>query len=814
MYAQQGKTVLTRAIRIALLTAVCGISVAVHAADEQAQHHYEIGSGQLGQALSSFAMQSGIALSFDPALTKGINTQGLSGSYSIAQGFEQLLKGTNLQLVQRDHGGWSIEKIKNPPPKQIREVGQLKNIAVNGSAQAVTDNASQLPVIKVAADDQQTGLNKQTKSGVLGNKTILDTPFSVTVVERSDIEKRGAKSIGQIFANDASVYTPTNSMTTDWWGTQIRGLGVRNYYVDDVPMYLSWGGDFPVEVTDSVTALKGLTGFMYGFGTPGGAISYQTKRPTATPQSSVQLDYRDSSLFSAYLDNSNHLDSLDLDYRFTIGGDTGKAYNDTDNSRFLTSLAVDKQLTDRLTWQANVIYEYNDRKHEPIQFYLDSYDVLGSKGKLPKVSYDYSNLNIDGSYYKTATLVASTNLKWQINDDWTAKYDFGYTRKKHLSNKIFANIANDQGDYEGNLYSFAGLSQYFLNQLQITGNVQTGFINHELVAGTGFIRNFDKYSEFFWGDYFKGNIYRKPDYRITHNADFALSPESTPESQTYGYFSDTLHFGPKWQAILGLRYTYFDNEAASGAANGYSTKKATPTVALIYKPIPEATFYTSYVEGIERGQRIEAPYANAGDQLDATVSKQYEAGFKYDLDQFSLSSALFRVERVEAMDIIRDGLKYLTQDGLTTYQGVEMNGSYKPSDQLKLGLGFLRLDGEINRVSDENKAIEGNSPAFAAKWQAVTSAEYTLSMLEGLSVHGNVRYNGSSYITNSNEMKVPAYTIVNLGTSYNFKLNKYDAVLNANINNLFNKKYWAGGGYGAGNFGEALNGSLALKINW
>lgn len=814
MYAQQGKTVLTKAIGIAILSAICGISATSFAADKQTQQHYEIRSGQLGQALSSFAMQSGVALSFDPNLTNGLYTRGLAGSYRVTEGFEQLLKGTKLQLVQQDHGGWSIEKIKktSQQPKQIREVGQLKNIAVNGTEKSA--DASQLPVIKVSAEDQPQGLKKQTQSGVLGNKSILDTPFSITVVESSDIEKRGAKSIGQIFANDASVYTPTNSMSTDWWGTQIRGLGVRNYYVDGIPVYLSWGGDFPVEVAESVTALKGLTGFMYGFGTPGGAISYQTKRPTTTPKSSLQFDYRNSSLFSAYVDNSNHLDSLDLNYRFTLGGDTGTAYNETDNSRFVTSFAFDKQLTDDLTWESNVVYEYNNRKHEPIQFYLDSYDVIGSNGKLPKINYDYDHINIDGSYYKTATLVASTNLKWKINDDWTAKYDFGYTRKKHLSNKIFANLANEQGDYEGNLYSFAGLSQYFLNQLQITGNIQTGSIQHELVAGTGYIRNFDKYSEFFWGDYFKGNIYRKPDYKITHTPNFYLSPESTPESQTYGFLSDTLHFGTQWQAILGVRYTYFDNEAASGSENGYSTKKATPTAALIYKPIPDATIYGSYVEGIERGQRIEAPYANAGEQLDATVSKQYEVGFKYDLDQFSLSSALFKVERVEAMDVIRNSLKYLTQDGLTTYQGWEMNGTYKPSDQLKLGLGLLRLDGEINRVSDENKAIEGNSPAFAAKWQAVSSAEYSFPMVEGLSVHGNVRYNGSSYITNTNQMKVPAYTLVNLGTSYNFKLNKYDAVLNANINNLFNKKYWAGGGYGAGNLGEALNGSLGLKINW
>jgi iron complex outermembrane receptor protein len=63
-------------------------------------------------------------------------------------------------------------------------------------------------------------------------------------------------------------------------------------------------------------------------------------------------------------------------------------------------------------------------------------------------------------------------------------------------------------------------------------------------------------------------------------------------------------------------------------------------------------------------------------------------------------------------------------------------------------------------------------------------------------------------------MKVPAYTLVNTGLSYAFKLNNRDATLNGNINNLFNKKYWAGGGWGAGNMGKAINGSVALKVKW
>jgi iron complex outermembrane receptor protein len=100
------------------------------------------------------------------------------------------------------------------------------------------------------------GQNKVSKGGALGAKALLDTPYSVTIVDADDIARRQANSIALIFANDPSVYSSAPSGSTNWWGTQIRGLGVRNYYIDDVPLLLYWGGDFPLEPIESVTALK------------------------------------------------------------------------------------------------------------------------------------------------------------------------------------------------------------------------------------------------------------------------------------------------------------------------------------------------------------------------------------------------------------------------------------------------------------------------------------------------------------------------------------------------------------------------------
>ncbi|WP_151715088.1 TonB-dependent siderophore receptor [Acinetobacter sp. TUM15071] len=696
--------------------------------------------------------------------------------------------------------------------------GQIKPTMMNDAVPLSDDtDTSSLPVIKVRAN-QQDELKKQIESGALGRRSVLDTPFSMTVVESEDIRKRGAKSIAQIFANDASVYSPTSSATTDWWGAQIRGLSVRNFYADGLPMDLYWGGDFPVEAAETVTALKGLKGFMYGFGSPGGAISYSLKRPKEVPETVVDVGYRNSSLFSAFIDSSDRSSIGDIGYRVVMGGEKGEAYNAADSNRFVGSLALDKQFNDRLSWDANFTYEKNKLKHEPFQFYSSAYIVAGSGGKLPQPTYDYKNLNVDNAYYDTSTFIASTGFNWKFNENWDSKYQFGYTTKEHESRKTFANLQNRNGDYSGRLYDFAGVLESYVNQLMFNGKFSTGVIEHEVVMGGGYQRSLDRYSnEMYYGNDFNGNIYQEQKFIIARTPDFSLAPKNRDESQSYGFLSDTIHLNDHWQTILGLRYTYFDREDVDRDPtknSGYSTKTTTPTVAVLYKPNTDATLYASYVEGLEPGSRVSEMYANAGEILKATVSKQYEIGFKYDIAPFSLSSALFKIERAAVIDRFQDEQRYLKQDGLTTYQGIELNGSYRPSDQWKLGVSVIGLDASIDRVSEANQAILGNRPANAAKWQAVLNTEYQLKAIGGLSLHGNVRYNGASYTSTSNDLKLPAYSILNTGLSYKFKLAGHDATVNANINNLLNKKYWAGGDWGAVNIGEARNGSLGLNINW
>ena len=682
------------------------------------------------------------------------------------------------------------------------------------TAEGSADQAVTLDAVQVKGERLGLNLNLDASSGALGTKRLLDTPFSVTVVEQEDIEKRGATTLGQVFINDPSVYAAEPSATTAWWGTQIRGIGVTNHYVDGVPMLMEWGGEYPLEAVESVQALKGLGGFMYGFGAPGGIISYRTKRPTAAPLFSTTLGWRNDNAFSLHVDASDHVGGPDsLGYRLNVAKEGGDAYNGAGLDRTLIALAVDQPIGDNLLWHAEVLREDNKLKHEPLYFYWDDY----TGDRLPTPTYDYENVRVRNSYYKAVTTNVTTGLEWRINPRWNVDFTVGAGRREHYSNKMFANLLNEAGDYDGSVYNFAGDLRNSVAQVLVTGQVGTGSLRHDLVFGVSALRTWERWgNDWYWSNDFSGNLYQRQDFLSTHVPDFSWAPFSYDERQQAVFASDTIHFGDQWQAILGARYVDYEQRDRDGdpaTDSRYATSALTPTVALIYKPVDAVSIYASYVESLESGGRVgfdsEPPYANAGEVLDATTSKQYEIGAKYQTGRFGFTAAAFRVERAAQIDQWRGEERYLVQDGLTLYRGFEAIASVGITDRLDIGVGGLWMDASLEELAPESADLIGNRPAGSSRRQYVANIEYRPALLQGLSLHGNVRYSGDQYYEDANRVLIPARTVADAGFQYRMTIGGRSATLTGNLNNVFNRKYW-----NLDMLGEARNASLDLRIDW
>lgn len=650
---------------------------------------------------------------------------------------------------------------------------------------------------------------KRTESGALGDRTVQDTPFSVSVLNRESLEARQSNSLGDAFFGDPSVVTTVNSYASGWGSPiQVRGLEVAwdSFRLNGVPSD-AWGFEWPLEIMEQVELLKGSTGFMYGFGSPGGMVNYKTKKPLDTPYASVTAGMRSTSIWSIGGDVSQRVGPNDaVGYRINTHYESGETYNGGEIETLATTLSVAGKVRDDLTLTADVVYLNRNLENEGALFAFYQY----SGSSLPKPIDGSKEIKVDGTYWNIEYTVASTGLIYELNPDWKATVDFTFSHKHNDTKKSWAYIQNEAGDYDLNIYQLGGDTdrQYF--QAIVEGSFETGKLSHQIVTGTSalYTRGYDGLY-YDWDSIGYGNIYGgmvqtspiPPHSRATTFSSEALLADV--------FISDTVEVLPGLSLLAGGRYNNYDQEG------GYSTDEITPTYALIYKPINELTVYTSYVESLEEGGTVGTqnggrPYTNAGELLEPLISKQYEVGAKYESEKWGASVAVFRLERGANIDRENsDNTVTLLQDGVTLYQGIEASGAVKLWDDLTVSAGAMWLDPTYDKLSDSAAAIEGNRAAGASRYQAVLQASYNVAYMQGLEIHTGVRYYGDAYNDQQNTLKFPDYTLANLGASYRTKLGGKATIFRADISNLFDKKYWSVAGAGA-----PISAALSVKTEF
>ncbi|MEC9412257.1 MAG: STN domain-containing protein, partial [Pseudomonadota bacterium] len=106
------KKKLCRCLSIATMSMVGTMSInhLALAEDNTAEQvkRFDIPAGPLGKAISNYAAENGVRLTFDPALAEGKETQGLHGEYSVEEGFQKLLNDSGLEAIDDTDGGYFL----------------------------------------------------------------------------------------------------------------------------------------------------------------------------------------------------------------------------------------------------------------------------------------------------------------------------------------------------------------------------------------------------------------------------------------------------------------------------------------------------------------------------------------------------------------------------------------------------------------------------------------------------------------------------------------------------------------------------------
>jgi iron complex outermembrane receptor protein len=655
-------------------------------------------------------------------------------------------------------------------------------------AQDTVDKAAALPTVTVTATEETPQhLGAKVGSGALGARSQLETPFSTTVVRSEDLAERQVSKLGDVFALDASV--SDNSGAYSSWASYItvRGLPLdwqNGYRINGQP-FLSYAITLPYEQFEQIELLKGSSGFMYGFGSPGGIVNYVTKKPTDTPVRSIEIGYKTAGVWSEHVDLGGRFGTDDrFGYRLNATHEEGKTFNDGNVRRDSVSLGLDARLTSDLTWTFDSLYQKRTSTGQTPSIYTGSYTGT----RLPAtIGADNASLVGAGQHLATDLRLYSTGLQYKASPDWTLSTSYSHSSATRSRNEGIAYLQDAGGSYDDYRSDSAEGHRFNQWQAMATGTLRTGTIEHQVTLGTSWQRQVNYYSS---NSVYQligtGSIFGQNTNSYTSVT--AFTPYRNSDiTQRAVFASDTVKLSERWSVLAGLRSTRYEQNGydADGTKSSTYAKNGviTPTLALMFKPAPDTTLYTSYVESLEQGSTVGSLYANDGELLKPLRSKQYELGIKTDRERWSATAALFRIERGAEY---ANSANVLVQDGQSVYQGLELGASTRLGSQWQIGGNLMLLDTSYRR----GNSYVGNRVAGAPKTVATAQVSYDVAQVPGLRLSADMKYTGGTMLNASNQLSLPGYTIANIGASYTTRIGGRNTTFRAAINNVANKRYW------------------------
>lgn len=701
----------------------------------------------------------------------------------------------------------------------------------NVAAQTVADDAVPEVVVTDQQDEPEGSAdsgyrNKTGMLGPLGKASLKDIPYSVNVTSGALIENSNAHTLG-----DALKTNPTATLLMSPGGyTSMTRMMVRGFTAADQSEMRDGMVDRsfsfpPLENVDRIEVFNGFTGFLYGFSALGGSVNYVSKQPTEKPQASLSTGEYGGGIYFGHADVGGRVTSTDnrLGYRVNAYHEDGSTYvDDSTQKRTLVSAVIDYRLAPDTRLWTDLWHQNYDATG--LQTYINPNPAAGihvpDADKFdPTKQYGQS-----WTYNQAEKTLAGLGLDTKLNNTFSTRFGYrhGYMWRKY--NVVEGVLSDNSGNYR----------EYYTNtprQFERTDsgyalldtNVDTWSIHHDITAGYNGTRYF----------YIRGSdVPGSPGSTgLLLGSSNASSPTTYSDpnlsvggknswgtSQNDNYLlGDRIKFNEQFSALIGVTRARQHSENW-GTSNSTKEQTAnTPSYALMFKPVPAVTTYVSYMEALVAGGT--APntsgghaVGNAGELLSASISKQYEMGVKATIGAVDVSSAVFRIEKVNEYT---DPADYIyKQDGLQVHQGIELTGSGKLTERLTLVGGFSWLDAQYDKAKN-NPALVGKTPINVPDWQGRAYLEYALPFVPDLTVTGGANYYGRRPVDALNSEYMDAATTFDAGLRYAPELYGHPVAVNLGITNILDTRYWAYYRDGEGLLlAQPRLLSLSAKVTW
>jgi len=759
------------------------VSAVAQPLDAVATRNYEIAPGPLGRVLSSFALASGVALSFEPALTRGMHSPGLSGAWSTRAGMARLLAGTGLELVALGNGNYTL----------VRQASGGDGVTLDATAiDASSLRADTLPEAYAGGQVARGG-----RLGMLGNKDVMDTPFNVTSYTAKTLADLQTVTVADALERDPSV------RSTGQAGGIVDSFFIRGFAVGEGNLgELAFDGVYGVapnyrvftEYAERVEVLKGPGALMYGISPNsgvGGVINIVPKRALAEDLTRFTASYSSDTQVGGHLDISRRFgEQRQWGVRFNgslAQGDT--AIDDQQRALDIGAIALDYQ-GDRLRLNLDFISQKErwDAASRPF--------TVASGIEVPSAANGRTNLPQDWGWSNTREQSALLGGEYDLSDSWTVFAHAGGGRAdvKRMSDQVprILNAAGDTSNIPG-YYKFN--VDRSTADVGMRGLFETGPVNHTLTVMA--TRYEDELSRGINnGTEILSNIYHPVDVPKQHIA--APKVDRVSEAELSGVaLTDTLAvLDDRLQLTLGVRRQAIEsrNYATTGAVTSrYKDSATTPVAGVVVKPWENVSLYYNYVEGLSKGDVAPATATNAGEAFAPYKTRQHELGVKYEKNTFMTTLAVFQIEKPSGE--LGVGNQFSVQAEQRN-RGIELGMFGEVMPGIRLLGGVTVLDGKL--TDSATAANKGNEPVGVPDVQANLWAEWDTPWVEGFTLTGGAIYTGSQYVNQANTQELDAWTRFDIGARYATHVEGRPTTFRATVQNVFDREYWSGvASYGA-----------------
>nr|BFD41537.1 TonB-dependent receptor [Pseudomonas sp. FFPRI_1] len=672
-------------------------------------------------------------------------------------------------------------------------------LSVNAWGQAGLELAP--TTIGAEEPDAEPGLSLEQSSGMASRLglSLRETPASVAVANRQDIERRGA----QTFQDAANTLPGVNASAPPGFGGFISYRGFTSSQITQMfnGINVATGLARPVDawIYDRVELVGGPSSLINGAGSVGGSLNYVTKLAERRDQAAEGL--------LSYGSYDTTQSAFGVNHRLSPAGAETQHYARLDVSHNTSNGYIDRQQRDAWSLAFSLLSDLTpDLSHTLALEYQDEHEdspYWGTPVRNPKAGEmkidrhnRFNNYNVADGLYEQRTVWLRSIIDYRISPDTSLRNTlyhldsqrdyrnletYQYNADNSRVDRSTAYLVRHQGAQSGNQFELRHEDRL----LGLDTTWSTGF-EYKVNSSTNSPANVPARNSVDPDNFQPGYFYGLPGTRQ------GWVKDKTNQVTTRALFIENrLALSDELSLLSGLRYDAIDldvtNHRLVTASNPRHLKRSwepvTGRLGLTWQFLPSANVYVQYSTAAEQ--------PSGPQNFEVSTGKQWEVGSKFDyLDgRGTATLAAYRIERKDfAVTDPLDPANSLPV-GQQTSKGIELASSLRITPKLLAETNFAWVDaeyGEFNEKVASGAVVsrKGNTPTNVPR--RVANLWLTYDLAPSWQTGVDARYVASVYADNANTLTLPAYTLY--GSFLRYQVDSHTSIT-GRVRNLTNETY-------------------------